>query len=340
MPGATRSSPASCGAPEQPFDEHAALGDLVTVVDGPRVGKAPERAEQWAQLLAAAQRVSPDVVARPGVPPEPVSPPGASRGWTPSVSPERVWVCGSRASADRAILATLPVALAIPLEFVEAPAGLAAAVAGVAAREAAQGRTVAPHALHPLYVRRPRRGVGARPCARGQAVMTQPSRAGVVVRRMRIADDLDGMGAVDAASFTNPWTRDMYLWEAQHSDVARVFVAEHPSDGIVGYCAVWVVFDELQVNNLAILPSWRRHGLAHQLLAEVFAAARAEGATCATLEVRASNTPAISLYEGLGFVRTAVRPAYYTHPVEDAWIYWWHDLDRGHAGLNRPRGRW
>ncbi len=157
--------------------------------------------------------------------------------------------------------------------------------------------------------------------------MTQSTRDEVVVRPMRIADDLDGICAVDAASFTNPWTREMYLWEAEHSDVARVFVAEHPSGGIVGYCAVWVVFDELQVNNLAILPAWRRRGLAHRLLAVVFAAARAEGARCATLEVRASNTPAIALYEGLGFIRTAVRAAYYAHPVEDALIYWRHDLD-------------
>jgi ribosomal-protein-alanine N-acetyltransferase len=151
--------------------------------------------------------------------------------------------------------------------------------------------------------------------------------AAIRIRRMRIDEDLDGIGAVDAASFTNPWTRDMYLWEAAHSDVARVFVAVHDEAGIVAYCAVWVVFDELQVNNLAVLPAWRARGLARRLLAEVFRAARDEGATCATLEVRASNAPAIALYEGLGFVRTAIRAGYYTHPVEDAWIYWRHDLD-------------
>lgn len=156
--------------------------------------------------------------------------------------------------------------------------------------------------------------------------MTPSAGDGVAIRAMRLPDDLDGVCAVDDASFTHPWTRDMYLWEAEHSDVARGFVAAHPADGIVGYCAVWVVFDELQVNNLAILPSWRRRGLAHRLLAEVFAAARAEGATCATLEVRATNTAAIALYEGLGFMRTAVRAGYYTHPVEDAWVYWHHDL--------------
>lgn len=150
---------------------------------------------------------------------------------------------------------------------------------------------------------------------------------GLRIRRMRLDDDLDGIGAIDAASFTNPWTRDMYLWEAQHSDVARVFVAEHPTAGLIGYCAVWIVFDELQVNNLAILPDWRHRGVARRLLAEVFSAARSEGATCSTLEVRASNAAAIGLYERLGFVKTAVRAGYYSHPTEDAWIFWRHDLD-------------
>ena len=40
-----------------------------------------------------------------------------------------------------------------------------------------------------------------------------------------------------------------------------------------------------------------------------------------TLEVRVSNTPAIALYEGAGFVRDGVRPGFYREPREDAAIY-------------------
>jgi ribosomal-protein-alanine N-acetyltransferase len=40
-----------------------------------------------------------------------------------------------------------------------------------------------------------------------------------------------------------------------------------------------------------------------------------------TLEVRISNTAAITLYENAGFVRDGVRPAFYRTPTEDAAIY-------------------
>jgi ribosomal-protein-alanine N-acetyltransferase len=58
------------------------------------------------------------------------------------------------------------------------------------------------------------------------------------------------------------------------------------------------------------------------LLAFVLGAAEAGGAPRATLEVRASNLPAIALYLAGGFVVAGRRTAYYTHPVEDALILW------------------
>lgn len=146
--------------------------------------------------------------------------------------------------------------------------------------------------------------------------------AGLEIDRLDVARDLDGVLAVDAASFVNHWTREMFLWEAEHSDVARVFVCRTAAGMVVAYCAVWLIFDELHVNNLAVLPDWRRRGVARGLLRAVLAAARREGATRATLEVRASNLPALSLYGAFGFVQRGRRPLYYTNPAEDALILW------------------
>ena len=50
------------------------------------------------------------------------------------------------------------------------------------------------------------------------------------------------------------------------------------------------------------------------------------GATCSTLEVRASNEPAIRLYEQMGYVATARRKRYYPDNREDALVMWLHDL--------------
>ena len=149
-----------------------------------------------------------------------------------------------------------------------------------------------------------------------------PLPAGFRVERMQVERDLDGIMAVEVACFVNHTTRAAFEWEARHSDVSRVYVLRGERGTIVGFCAVWVVFDELHVNSLAILPEWRGRGLASGLLAFVLDASRAEGARRATLEVRASNTPARALYERFGFTQAGLRRGYYTNPPEDALILW------------------
>lgn len=146
--------------------------------------------------------------------------------------------------------------------------------------------------------------------------------ADVWIGPIDVARDLEGVLAVDEASFVNHWTREMFLWEAQHSDVARLFVCRDAHGQVLAYCAVWVIFDEVHVNNLAVLPSWRRRGLASALLRAVLAAAAGEGAVRATLEVRASNAAALALYAAFGFTVRGRRPRYYTSPEEDALILW------------------
>lgn len=156
--------------------------------------------------------------------------------------------------------------------------------------------------------------------------MTRSSLPGVArfgtIDRMDLTRDLDGILAVDAASFTNPWTRDMFTWEARNSDVARLYVYRSGDGEVLGYCAVWLVFEELHINNLAVLPDWRRKGVARELLQHTVGQAVGEGARRATLEVRASNLPARQLYERFGFRPAGLRRSYYTNPSEDAVILW------------------
>jgi ribosomal-protein-alanine N-acetyltransferase len=134
--------------------------------------------------------------------------------------------------------------------------------------------------------------------------------------------DIDDILRIESISFTNPWTREMYLSELEHRNVAFFYIARDAVGEAIGFCSFWVVLDELHINNLAVLPEHRRAGVASALLERVLADGAARGAHRATLEVRASNAAALLLYDRFGFRTTAIRRGYYTRPDEDALVLW------------------
>lgn len=153
-----------------------------------------------------------------------------------------------------------------------------------------------------------------------------------VIEPLSSLAELDEVLTIEQASFTNPWTRAMYVAELKHSGVAHIYLArtEAPeAQRTAGFCSFWRVADELHINNLAVAPDFRRRGVGSALLTRVLADAARLGATRALLEVRASNEPARLLYERFGFTRSGTRRNYYTHPIEDALLLW-------RTGLSQP----
>ena len=144
----------------------------------------------------------------------------------------------------------------------------------------------------------------------------------------RLADDqdLDGVLAVESESFANPWTRDMYAWELQNRSMCHILLVRTPDCRVAGFCAFWLVFDEVHINNIAMRPNFRAQGIGTALLRQVLAEGQQLGARRATLEVRASNDGARRLYERMGFYVAGVRRNYYSEPVEDALILWRDEL--------------
>jgi [ribosomal protein S18]-alanine N-acetyltransferase len=133
---------------------------------------------------------------------------------------------------------------------------------------------------------------------------------------------IDDVLAIEAASFTNPWTREMYLSELENHGVSYCFLAKDANGHVAGFCSFWRVLDELHINNLAVKPEVRRLGAGSALLQRVLHEAARFGARRVTLEVRRSNEPARLLYERFGFSVAGVRRGYYTKPVEDALVLW------------------
>jgi ribosomal-protein-alanine N-acetyltransferase len=142
------------------------------------------------------------------------------------------------------------------------------------------------------------------------------------IELLTTADQIDDVLAIEQAAFTNPWTRDMYLAELENRGVSYCFLARDARDQALGFCSFWRILDELHINNLAVLPDYRRAGIASTLLTHALTEGAGLGAQRATLEVRRSNEPARLLYERFGFTVRGVRQAYYSSPVEDALVLW------------------
>ena len=145
-------------------------------------------------------------------------------------------------------------------------------------------------------------------------------RVPVVIEPLTSHEDIDGILAVEEACFTNPWTREMYLGELANPSVAFFLVARDAAGRIVAFCSYWRVAAEVHVNNLAVLPEWRRQGIASAMLTRVLAEGERAGATEVLLEVRRSNQAALDLYERFAFGVVGIRRGYYSQPPEDALV--------------------
>ena len=140
-----------------------------------------------------------------------------------------------------------------------------------------------------------------------------------VIRRMTI-NDVDGVHAIEAATFARPWSKQDFVKEMTTNACARYLVAE--KDGaVIGYAGAWIVLDEAHVTNVAVDQDFRGQGVGRQLTAALMQYASNLGVVYATLEVRKSNEAAKRLYQSLGFEYVGVRKRYYEDNGEDALLY-------------------
>jgi len=140
------------------------------------------------------------------------------------------------------------------------------------------------------------------------------------IRRMR-EGDLAEVRTIETLSFSNPWSENTFRGEIQNTPVSfPMVVVEKPGDRLVGYIVYWHIREDVQVNNVAVHPDFRGRGVGEALMRHVIDKVRESGATFVTLEVRVSNTPAVTLYKKLGFEILGERKNYYTHPDEDAYM--------------------
>ena len=128
--------------------------------------------------------------------------------------------------------------------------------------------------------------------------------------------DLDEVLRIEESSFSSPWSRRHFLDELT-SPLSFPMVARMADGSVSGYICMMMVLDEGSVLNVAAHPQLRRKGIGKRMIQAALAEFRSRGASFVALEVRPTNKAAMTMYEGLGFVVTGRRKAYYENG-EDA----------------------
>lgn len=126
------------------------------------------------------------------------------------------------------------------------------------------------------------------------------------------------VAALEQVCFSDPWSEQSVRSELNNP--LSLWLTALDGDTVAGYVGSQTVLDEADIMNVAVAPEYRRRGIARQLLDRLRDLLAAQGVRSLTLEVRASNEPAIALYESLGYVQVGRRPNYYFKPREDALI--------------------
>lgn len=122
---------------------------------------------------------------------------------------------------------------------------------------------------------------------------------------------------IENQSFSLPWSEEAFYGELDNPLATYVVAVEEKH--VLGFAGVHIIAGEGYITNIAVSENARRCGIGQMMLEKLTCICKSK-CTFLTLEVRASNAPAISLYEKLGFENLGIRKGFYEKPVEDAVI--------------------
>lgn len=117
---------------------------------------------------------------------------------------------------------------------------------------------------------------------------------------------------------TAAWSENSIASELDNE--LALWIVALDGDRVLGYVGSQTVCGETDMMNIAVHPDYRRQKLATGLITGLIGALALRGSRSLTLEVRASNAPAIAMYTLYGFHQIGLRKNYYRNPKEDALI--------------------
>lgn len=139
----------------------------------------------------------------------------------------------------------------------------------------------------------------------------------MIIREMR-PEDISSVMTIERASFSDPWSQSEFEKCLSFRDTYLFLTAESDDHEVLGYVCYFSSGEEADIANVAVRKEARRSGVGYALMSKAVLYAQKSGVLRLFLEVRASNAPAIRLYEKCGFKAVGIRKGYYTDPNEDA----------------------
>ena len=139
----------------------------------------------------------------------------------------------------------------------------------------------------------------------------------MIITNMR-EQHVSQVAELEKLCFSDPWSESSVASEL-NNQLALWLVAED-NGRVAGYVGSQTVMGESDMMNVAVHPDYRKQGIATTLIVGLVEELRKRESRCLTLEVRASNENAISLYQKLEFQQVGCRKNYYRNPKEDALI--------------------
>ena len=127
---------------------------------------------------------------------------------------------------------------------------------------------------------------------------------------------LDEAAEIESLCFSEPWSPEalLYMCKSPNTHAVAVII-----DGrLAAYGGCEFVLDEASIVNIATHPDFRRRGCASAIIDALEEFLSSKSVQNIFLEVRVSNMPARTLYEGKGFRTVGTRKNYYRFPTEDA----------------------
>lgn len=129
-------------------------------------------------------------------------------------------------------------------------------------------------------------------------------------------EHIRGMAEIERLCFSTPWTEEMLAGELTNPHAVYAVALNHVR--VLGYAGMHAVVDEGYITNVAVHPDARRQGIGNALVQTLVGYGRDTGLAFLTLEARAGNREAITLYTSCGFEEVGRRSGYYEEPKEDA----------------------